>query len=68
MVILEKVSAVVDVICIWSINTTSVILVLSKRWYLPGLAFIWLLLNQLKTFFKKACNREMTVGMTVAQQ
>ena len=28
----ERVSAVVDVICILSINTTSVILVLSKRW------------------------------------
>ena len=36
----EKVSAVVDVIYILSINTTSVILVLSKRWYLPGLALI----------------------------
>ena len=65
MVIPNRVSAVLDVICIPSIDTTSGLLVLSNRWHLPGLAFIWLLPDPLKTFVDIPCNSEMTVEMTV---
>ena len=68
MVIPNRVSAVLDVICIQSMDTTSELLVLSNRWHLPGLAFIWLLPNQLKTFVEISCNSEMTVGMSVPQE
>ena len=68
MVIPNRVSAVLDVICIPSIDTASGLLVLSHRWHLPGLAFIWLLPNQLKTFVEISCNSEMTVGMSVPHE
>ena len=65
MVIPNKVSAVLDVICIRWIDTTSGVLVLSNRWHSTGLGFVWLLSNQLKTFVKtKVFNSEMLVGMS----
>ena len=53
MVIPYRVYVVLDVICIPSIDTTSGLLVLSNRWHLPGLAFIWLLPNKVKTAIQK---------------
>ena len=64
----NKDSAVLDVICIASIDTTLGDLVLSNRSHWTGLEFIWLLPNQLKTFAEVACNSEMTVGMSVAHE
>ena len=68
MVIPNTVSAVLDVICILSIDANSGLLVLSNRRHLPGLAFIWLLPNQLKTFDEISCNSEMTIGMSLPQE
>ena len=55
------------VICTASIDTNSGVLVLYNRSHWTGLAFIWLS-NQLKAFVEIACNSEMTVGMSVAQE
>ena len=68
MVIPNRVSAVLNVTCIPSIDTTSGLLVLSDKWHLLGLAFRWLLPNQLKTFVEIACKSEMTVGMSVPHE
>ena len=68
MVTPNRVSAVLDVIYIPSMDTTSVLLVISNRWHLPRLAFIWLLPNQLKTVVEISRNSEMTVGMSVPQE
>ena len=73
MVIPNPISAVLDVIYILPIDTISGHLVLSNKWHLLGLSFIWLLPNQLKTFvdicnWNFACNSEMTVEMSVAHK
>ena len=64
----NKDSAVLDVICIASIDTTLGDLVLSNRSHWTRLEFIWLLPNQLKTFAEVTCNSEMTVVMSAAHE
>ena len=67
MVIPNRVSEALDVICIPSMDTASGFLVLSNRWHLSGLTLIWLLPNQLKTFVETPCNSEITVGILLKQ-
>ena len=41
---------------------------LSKIWDFPGLAFIWLFLNQGKSLVAEVCNSNTTLGMSVAHE
>ena len=41
--------------------------VLNKIWHLPGLTFMWLLVNQEKTLLAVDCSRVTTLGMSPVQ-
>ena len=51
-----------------SIETISSLLVLSKIWDFPGLAFKWLFLNQRKSLVAEACTSNGRLGMSVAHE
>ena len=51
-----------------SIETISGLLVLSKIWDFPWLAFKWLFLNQQKSLVAEACTSNGRLGMSVAHE
>ena len=50
------------------IETTSGLMVLSKIWGFPALAFKWLFLNQRKSLVAEACTSNGRLGMSVAHE
>ena len=51
-----------------SIEAISVFWLVSKIWDLPGLAFNWSFLNQLKSLVAEACNSKIILGVSVAHE
>ena len=51
-----------------SMEKISCFLLLREEWGFPGLAFKLLFLNQLKSLVGKACNTNVTLHMSVANE